>query len=72
MSEATTIRLWLAGETELARYYSKVPKEKSEAADRTWIPKSIIEGCQRRPAGPCEWPEHHVRLPDWFVERRGL
>lgn len=69
MSESTqTVRLWFERETELARYYSKVPPERHPMiGDFIWIPRSIIEHTRKFPSG-----EHHLTLPIWFVEKEGL
>lgn len=69
---ATTIRLWFVRETELARLYSKFAPhpdlgfENADRYDMVWIPRSIIEHTSKR------GDEHHVKLPDWFIEKNGL
>lgn len=61
------MRLWLISETDLARRYSKLPPERHpEESDMLWIPKSIIEHTTKR------GNEHDVKLPDWFIEKKGL
>lgn len=66
---ATTIRLWLVRETNDARLYCKHPFDEPETppvADCVWVPKSIIEHCSK------DGNQHMVKLPDWFIEKKGL
>jgi hypothetical protein len=60
------IRFWLVRETDLARQYSKTPELAPAFEDLIWIPKSIIEHTTKR------GNEHQVKLPDWFIEKKGL
>lgn len=69
---ATTMRLWLIKETELARQYCKFAPhpdlgfENADTTDKIWIPKSIVEHTTKRGI------EHEVKLPDWFIEKNNL
>jgi hypothetical protein len=61
------VRFWLLRETENARLYSTTdPKDIHRTGNEIWIPKSVIEHTTKR------GDEHDVKLPDWFIEARGL
>lgn len=61
------MRLWLIRESEQARLYSKTdPSDPHREIDEMWVPKSIIEHTTKR------GNEHDVKLPDWFIEAKGL
>lgn len=61
------MRLWFIRESESARLYSKTPTDDpSRDPEKIWIPKSVIEHTTKR------GNEHDVKLPDWFIEARGL
>lgn len=78
----TTIRLWYIRSTyadagkavEKARLYCRRDVDttkqgwRSPAVDEDclWVPASIIEHTTRR------GNEHMVKLPDWFIEEKGL
>ncbi len=68
----TTIRLWLIRETDKARLYCKFAPHpdlgfsNADDGDTVWVPRSIIEHTSKRSA------EHHVKLPDWFIEKEKL
>jgi len=75
----TIVRLWFLWETDKARCYCRLPSSRIpawdlfNAEDKLWVPKSIIEHTTKRPPKPGEcWPEHEVKLPDWFVEKERL
>jgi hypothetical protein len=70
MTNTTEVRLWLIRETDKARLYSRVPQGQHEGfCDDVWVPLSVIEGCRKMPAEGNNWPEHHVRIQDWFIEK---
>lgn len=76
---ATTVRLWHVRDSAAARRYCKVPKSRNPGADvmnnvnYVWVPLSLVEHATRYPSKDgVEWPEHHVKLPDWFVEKEKL
>ncbi len=62
--------LFFIRQTDKARLYSKInPSARSRVPDETdliWIPLSVIEHTTKR------GQEHDVKLPDWFIEARGL
>ena len=61
------MRLWFLRETDLARLYSTTdPKDPHREPNELWVPKSIVEHTTKR------GDEHDVKLPDWFIEARGL
>lgn len=61
------MRLWFIRQTEKARLYSKVPSERNpNEEDKIWIPLSVIEHTTKR------GNEHDIKLPDWFIESKGL
>lgn len=61
------MRLYFIRETDKARLYSKTdPANPNRDLHEFWVPKSIIEHTTKR------GNEHDVKLPDWFLEARGL
>lgn len=61
------VRLWLVRETDLARYYSKLPPEREPtAADKVWLPRSQIEHTSKR------GNEHVVTIPEWLADKNNL
>lgn len=61
------MRLWLIRETEKARLYSTTdPTDPHREVNELWVPLSVIEHTTKR------GNEHDVKLPDWFIEARGL
>ena len=73
-----TVRLWFLRETHAARLYSKVPSTRNpdlgpRIQDTVWVPRSVVERCQKQPAKVGEaWPEHFLGLPEWFANENGL
>jgi hypothetical protein len=64
---STTLHLWFIRETDKARLYSKLPPERNPIeGDFVWIPMSIIEHVSKH------GDEHDVKLPEWFIQARGL
>lgn len=63
----SVVHLWFLEETHLARHYSSLPPERNPTdKDTIWIPKSIVEHTTKR------GNEHHIKLPDWFVDKNNL
>jgi hypothetical protein len=69
---ATTIRLWFIRQTDKARLYCRFAPhpdlgfENADEWDKIWIPLSIIEHTSKR------GNEHHIKVPDWFIEKSRL
>lgn len=67
------IRLWLLRETETARLYSRLPKDRrdrlkiGDKSDQIWIPRSVVEHQTKFADG-----ERHLTLPNWFAEKNDL
>lgn len=71
MSETTTLRLWQVAITEKAICVSKTPKDRDPEC--VWLPRSMIEHITRFPQKePDGWPEIHVKMQEWFAEKKGL
>lgn len=66
-------RLWLLRETEKARLFSRLPKERRDRlhrddhSDEVWIPRSVIE--HQTKFANCEC---HLTVADWFAEKNDL
>lgn len=67
--ETRIITLWYLDESEKAFLYSRIktaPDAGVIIENQVWIPKSIVE--HRTKLGN----EHDVKLPEWFLDEKGL
>ena len=61
------MKLYFIRETDKARLYSTTDtSDPHREVNELWVPKSIIEHTTKR------GNEHDVKLPDWFIEAKGL
>jgi hypothetical protein len=71
-NETTKVRLYIINRTEKAMCVSKVPKDKAENSQGTWLPKSIMEHVSYSPPQVNEWQECVITMPEWIADKRGL
>jgi len=75
------MRLWFCKESPSgqARLYCRLPRSRNPGPqpppknpNYVWIPRSVVEHTTKRAPIGDEWPEHDLRLPEWFILKEGL